>query len=206
MDYKPVKTFSELAIKSLDDFVYGVAPNPVKAKNGMVIGGGSVYPEINMTLPPMKIDQSTISEVYRQYSEMIEGILKRAKDLYAPGIIVEVELLPETTMKPEWGFEINKILLDKMREYQEKYGLKSLLRCTPNDVREMIRPPFMRRGDMEKGEVTVLPREKKWLDIISSQIERIPDDEEKFWHEIQKELDLTKWRPEEYDLEVSTTK
>lgn len=148
MDYKPVRTFNELAVKSLDEFVYGVAPNPVKTKNGMVIGGGTVYPEVNMTLPPMKIDESTISEVYKQYAEMIEGIVKRAKELYAPGLVVEVELLPETTMKPEWGFEIIKIMLDKMREYEEKYGLKSVLRCTPNDVREMIRPPYMRSGEM----------------------------------------------------------
>ena len=56
-----------------------------------------------MTLPPMKIQPDTISEVYKQYTEMIQGILKRAKELYSPGIIVEVELLPETTRVPEWG-------------------------------------------------------------------------------------------------------
>lgn len=148
MDYKPVKTFGELAVKSLDDFVYGIAPHPVKAKNGMVIGAGTVYPEINMTLPPMNIEESTMPEVRRQYAEMIEGILKRARDLYAPGIIVELELLPETTMKPEWGIEINKILRDKMHEYEDKYGLKSLLRCTPNDTREILRPPLMKRGEL----------------------------------------------------------
>lgn len=146
--YKPVKTFNELAVKSLDDFVYGIAPYPVTAKNGMVIGGGIVYPEINMTLPPMNIDESTMPEVRKQYTEMIEGILRRAKDLYAPGIVVELELLPDTTINPKWGIEINKILRDKMYEYEEKYGLKSILRCTPNDTREIIRPPLMRRGEL----------------------------------------------------------
>ena len=43
MDYKPIKTYRQLAVKHLDDFVYGIAPNPVEAKNGMVIGGGIVY-------------------------------------------------------------------------------------------------------------------------------------------------------------------
>ncbi|MDN5326772.1 MAG: methanol---5-hydroxybenzimidazolylcobamide Co-methyltransferase [Moorella sp. (in: firmicutes)] len=148
MDYKPVKTFNELAIKSLDDFVYGIAPYPVRAKNGMVIGGGTVYPEVNMTLPPMNIDESTMPEVRKQYAEMFEGILKRAKELYAPGVILEVELLPETTMVPKWGREIIKILLDKMKDYEAKYGLKSLVRCTPNDTREMLRPPLMRRGEL----------------------------------------------------------
>ncbi|NLO83206.1 MAG: methanol--corrinoid methyltransferase [Clostridiales bacterium] len=146
MDYKPIRTFNKLAVENQEDFVYGIAPKPVTAKNGMVIGGGTIYPEINMTLPPMKIQPDTITEVYRQYTEMIQGILKRARDLYASGIIVEVELLPETTRIPEWGIEINKILLDNMKEYQEKYGLKSLLRCTPNDIREMVRPSLMRSG------------------------------------------------------------
>lgn len=148
MSVKPVKSFKKLAINSLDDFVYGVAPNPVKAKNGLVIGGGTVYPEVNLTLPPMIINESTMPEVRRQYSDMIEGIVERARVLEAPGLQVELELLPETTINPKWGIEINKILLDKMREYEQKYGLKSMLRCTPNDPREMMRPPLMRQGKL----------------------------------------------------------
>jgi len=168
MEYKPVKTFDELAVKSLDDFVYGIAPHPVTAKNGMVIGGGTVYPEINLTLPPMNINESTMPEVRRQYAEMIEGILKRAKSLYAPGIIVEVELLPETTMTPQWGIEINKILRDKMYEYENKYGLKSLLRCTPNDTREIVRPPLMRRGELLENMFTTFEKcAEDGADILS---------------------------------------
>ena len=125
MDLKPRILFKQTAISSIDDFVYGIAPNPVRMKNGMVIGGGTVYPEINMTLPPMKIEPATISEVYRQYQEMIEGILKRAKDLHTPGIIVEVELLPETTKEPAWGIEITRILLQRMREFEENTALRA---------------------------------------------------------------------------------
>lgn len=168
MDLKPRKTFNQTAIKSLDDFVYGIAPNPVKTKNGMIIGGGTVYPEINMTLPPMKIEPSTISEVYQQYAEMIEGILKRARELYAPGIIVEVELLPETTREPKWGIEINRILLEHMREYEAKYGLKSILRCTPNDIREMVRPSFMRQGQLLESMLITFQRcAEEGADILS---------------------------------------
>jgi methanol--5-hydroxybenzimidazolylcobamide Co-methyltransferase len=168
MDYKPVKTFNELAVKSLDDFIYGIAPYPVTAKNGMVIGGGAVYPEINMTLPPITVDESTMPEVRKQYAEMIEGILKRAKALHAPGIIVELELLPPTTIEPKWGIEINKILREKMYEYEEKYGLKSLLRCTPNDTREIMRPPLMRRGDLLESIFTTFEKcAEDGADILS---------------------------------------
>ncbi|WP_227762768.1 methyltransferase MtaB domain-containing protein [Zhaonella formicivorans] len=144
---KPVREFRELAVKSLNEFVYGTAPNPVKTKNGLVIGGGTVYPEVNLTLPPMNITESTMKIVRRHYNDMIEGILKRAKELYAPGVIIELELLPPTTINPQWGAEIHKILRDKMYEYEEKYGLKSAIRCTPNDTREMQRPPLMKQGE-----------------------------------------------------------
>lgn len=144
---KPVKEFNELAVKSVDEFIYGTAPNPVKARNGMVIGGGTLYPEVNLTLPTMNITEATMPQVRRQYKDMIEGILKRAKELFAPGLVIELELLPPTTINPQWGAEVHKILRDAMFEYEEKYGLKSAMRCTPNDTREMMRPPFMKKGE-----------------------------------------------------------
>jgi len=59
----------------------------------------------------------------------------------------------------------------------------------------------IKRG-INKGELFIPPREEKWLDIISAQLDTIPDDEEEFWYELQKELDLTKWKPEEYGLAI----
>lgn len=94
----------------------------------------------------MEIAAGTMSEVKKIYSEMINGVLKRAKELYAPGIVIEFETLPPMTENPKWGIEINKILLDAMQEYNVKYGLKSALRITPNDIREINRPPIMRSG------------------------------------------------------------
>lgn len=141
-----LKTFTKLSYDSLKDFLYGYAPNPVTTKNGLVIGGGLMYPEINFTLPPMEINQNTMDAIKKQYTEILEGVLKRARELHAPGIIVEVELLPPMTEHPKWGIEIHKTVRDIMYEHEAKYGLKSALRITPNDVRENIRPPFMRGG------------------------------------------------------------
>ena len=61
-------------------------------------------------------------------------------------IVVEFETLPEMTSNPAWAEEICKILLDKMHQEYDKSGLKSVLRMTPNDNREMERPPQMRSG------------------------------------------------------------
>ena len=59
----------------------------------------------------------------------------------------------------------------------------------------------IKRG-INKGELFIPPREEKWLDIISAQLDTIPDDEEEFWYEPQNHLHLTKWKPEEYGLAV----
>ncbi len=140
------KQFTKLAYSSVDDFIYGSCPNPVTTKNGLVIGGGLIYPEVNFTLPPMNIRQDTMPEVLRIYKEMIEGVLKKAHELHTPGLIVEFETLPDMTEHPEWGIEIHKLLRHTMFEYEAKYGLKSAIRMTPNDLREMSRPPVMRSG------------------------------------------------------------
>lgn len=141
-----MKSFSELAYRNVSDFIYGKAIYPLTCRNGMVIGGGLVYPEINFTLPPMNLDETTYPEVKKQYTQMITGVCERAVALAAPGIVVEIELLPPMTIRPEWGIEITKIVKDVMSDYEAKHGLKSLLRITPNDTREMQRPPIQRSG------------------------------------------------------------
>lgn len=142
----PKRNFNELAYKNIDDFIFGSSIHPVKCKNGLVIGGGQVFPELNFTLPPMSITQETMPEVLKQYKSIIEGACQRARELYAPGFAVEVELLPPTTYHPEWGIEIIKTVRDVMYEYEQKYGLKSVLRATPVDIREDRESVHMWKG------------------------------------------------------------
>ena len=138
--------YKSLAISDPLELTFGVAPKPVTTKSGMVIGGGTVYPELNFTLPPMTIDAGTMPEIRRQYEQIIEGALRRAADLEAPGVVIEFETLPPMTEHPQWGLDIAKILLEGMQREKDRSGLKSVLRMTPNDNREFERPPLMRRG------------------------------------------------------------
>lgn len=144
-----------LAIESLDQFVYGVAPRPVSCGRGVIIGGGEVIPEINFTLPPMDITQATWPEVRGQYSQIIESVCKRAVTLHVPALLVELETLPPMTVHPEWGAEITRLLADVLDEFHAKHGLKSALRLTPNDTREHYRPPVMRSGPYWDGMLTL---------------------------------------------------
>jgi methanol--5-hydroxybenzimidazolylcobamide Co-methyltransferase len=138
--------YKSLAISDPLELTFGVAPKPVTTRSGMVIGGGTVYPELNFTLPPMQIEAGTMPEIRRQYEQIIEGALRRAADLEAPGVVIEFETLPPMTEHPQWGLDIAKILLAGMAKERDRSGLKSVLRMTPNDNREFERPPLMRRG------------------------------------------------------------
>ncbi len=140
------KNFTGLAYKSLDSFIYGSAPNPVALKNGLVIGGGEVYPEVNFTLPTMSISEETMPEVLKEYKEIIEGVCKRAKELYVPGMVIEIEVLPPMTFNPNWAIEVTKTVRDVMYEYEQNHGLKSALRITPVDIREGRDLEHMWRG------------------------------------------------------------
>ncbi len=140
-----------LAIPETAGFLPGVAPKPVTCGRGVVIGGGTVIPEINFTLPPMIIDESTWPQVRKEYSQIIEGVASRASELGVPGLLVELETLPPMTVKPEWGAEITRLLADVLDKYHAETGLRSALRLTPNDSRDHERPPLMRSGFYWEG-------------------------------------------------------
>lgn len=134
------------AVTSLDDFVYGVAPRPVRCGRGLEIGAGKVIPEINFTLPPIDINEDNWPEIRRQYTEMITGVTQRAVELGAEDLLVEFETLPPMTVYPRWGAEITTLLAENLQNVYEKHGLKCALRLTPNDTRDHVRPPRMRGG------------------------------------------------------------
>lgn len=133
-------------ITSPGELIFGTSTRPVQCGFGLTIGAGSVYPEVNFTLPAISITEETWAEVLRQYDEMAKAILKRAVSLQAPGIVLEFELLPAMTEKPEWGAEITALLKRHLRGAHEKFGLKSALRATPTDIRDQRKPPELRSG------------------------------------------------------------
>ncbi len=138
--------FQQTAYQELNDFIYAHSKYPVTLKNGMVIGGGTLYPEVNFTLPTMTIDQSTMTEVIRNYKEIITGICERAKDLKSAGFVAEIEMLPPMTFEPKWGIEVCKTVVDIAKEFADKHGIKSAVRVTPNDIREGNDLKHMWRG------------------------------------------------------------
>jgi methanol--5-hydroxybenzimidazolylcobamide Co-methyltransferase len=141
-----VRKYSALAISSRDQLLYGVSPHPLECGLGLTIGGGQVFPEVNFTLPPMNISDETWADVVAHYEQMAEQILRRAVVLATPGIVLEFELLPPMTERPEWGAELTALQKRRLVAYHEKHHLACALRVTPTDMRDQLKPPLMRSG------------------------------------------------------------
>ncbi len=136
--------YKNLAIDSASGLMFGTAPHIVKTRRGLEIGGGQVYTELNFTLPVMSINDSTLPQVYAHYSEIAEGALSHALHLNSLGVVLEFETLLEMTKTPSIGVEIVKRMNDICENYYQKYGLRSEIRLTPNDLREFERPALQR--------------------------------------------------------------
>ncbi|MDR0835529.1 MAG: hypothetical protein LBN11_02975 [Tannerella sp.] len=136
--------YKNLIINDPKQLFFGNAPHPVKTRRGLEIGGGQVYAELNFTLPMMSINNDTLSDVYRHYKDIAEGALQRALELNSQGVVLELETLLEMTKTPQIGIEVVKIMNEICEDYYQKYGLKSEIRLTPNDLREFERPAKQR--------------------------------------------------------------
>lgn len=141
-----MKHFQTLAIDEPGGLTFGTAPKPVTTRSGLTIGSGIVYPELNFTLPPIEIVEENYGAIRAHYGQIARDALERAAALKAPGVILEFETLPPMTHNPQLGIELCTILLEGMAEAEAAYGIRSGLRMTPNDNREMVRPPRMRSG------------------------------------------------------------
>ena len=158
--------YKDIIITNPEQLIFGIAPNPVKTRRGLEIGGGQVYAELNFTLPVMSINENTLTEVYTHYREIAEGALERALHLGSKGVVLELETLLEMTKTPQIGIEIVKIMNEVCEKYYQNHGLASEIRLTPNDLREFERPAKQRtsqylepmfelfeRGSMEGGDL-----------------------------------------------------
>jgi methanol---5-hydroxybenzimidazolylcobamide Co-methyltransferase len=140
--------YKNLIINNPADLTFGTAPNIVKTRRGLEIGGGRVYSELNFTLPVMSINDATLPQVYKQYEEIVEGALERALHLNSNGIILEFETLLEMTKTPSIGVELVKRMNAICENYFQQHGLASEIRLTPNDLREFERPALQRTSSL----------------------------------------------------------
>jgi methanol---5-hydroxybenzimidazolylcobamide Co-methyltransferase len=58
--------------------MFGHAQKPVTTRRGLVIGGGTVYPELNFTLPSMEVTMETLNDVKTHYTDTVRGAPEKA--------------------------------------------------------------------------------------------------------------------------------
>ncbi|HTO94338.1 MAG TPA: methyltransferase MtaB domain-containing protein, partial [Bacteroidota bacterium] len=141
-----MQKFDRLQIADTRSFSFGVSPRPVRCGFDLELGKGSVFPELNFTLPPMTITGGTWGAVLAEYREIAEMIPRAAARLRLPGLMVEFELLPPMTEHPAWGAEITALLRGALEKLHGEHGIPCALRVTPTDIRDMERPPLLRSG------------------------------------------------------------
>lgn len=136
--------YNQLTINSEKKLFFGTAKYPVKTPRGLLIGGGSVYAELNFTLPPMNINKNTFADIKKQYKQIVTDAIQRSIQLNSAGLVLEFETLLEMTLEPKYGIELVKVMNEVCEDFFHKNGFMSEIRLTPNDVRDYDRPPKMR--------------------------------------------------------------
>ncbi len=147
MQHTVRERWRSLAVTNADELMFGRAPKPVTCGFGLKLGEGKVFPELNFTLPTMMLDETNWPSVVAQYRDIGEMIVRASQRLHLPGLMVEFELLPPMTERPEWGAEITHILNEALATAHHSYGLPCALRVTPTDIRDATRPPSLRTGE-----------------------------------------------------------
>jgi methanol--5-hydroxybenzimidazolylcobamide Co-methyltransferase len=90
-------------------------------------------------------------------------------------------------LRPDVVFELSRAIVGKSDPYQRaKIGAVAAVNV-------------LRKAVADKA-VTVPQRELRWLDTMEDQLADVPDTAQESWEIMQKELDLSKFRPEEYGL------
>jgi methanol--5-hydroxybenzimidazolylcobamide Co-methyltransferase len=160
-------TFTSLTINDPKDLIFGVAPNPVRVTPHIVAGGGRTMPELNYILPHnTEVSERTINDVVALYRRMAEGSLQRALELSIPELVIEIELVFELTLKPEWGEAVIRATREAMDAY-EGQGVHSAMRTTVADIRDRVRPPRNRTSAETQLVLETFERCAPYSDILS---------------------------------------
>lgn len=138
---------NRLAYPSADAMLFGRALYPVTVGHDVVIGGGSVLPEVNFTLPPMLINADTLEQVRAEFRDMVTRILTKANELHQQTLVLEIEQLFELTQNPTWGALVTADAREIIEDFAAKGGVRAGLRVTVADIRDLERPPQMRTGE-----------------------------------------------------------
>ncbi len=159
-----MKLIDTMAYKTSEEMIFGTAPKPVAVKEGIVLGGGHVLPEI---VPhPRPGSERTFKSLLREFKRANEDVLERCVVVGIPTLVIENEHVFQMTHDVKWGQEIAAQTQDQMKAFQHKFGLRSAHRVTIADIRkpEMV---DMRNSDRTKEVLDAFEACAPYADILS---------------------------------------
>ncbi len=149
------------------DLVFGSCPAPVAVTPEITVGGGEVLPEVNYMLPHgFEVAETSLDETTALYRSMAQGVLQRAEDLGVPKLVIEIELVFELTLHPEWGERVIQVTREVIEDYQAK-GVHAALRTTVADIRDRVRPPRNRTSMETELVLETFDRCAPYSDILA---------------------------------------
>ncbi len=162
-----IERYTTPVITSEEMLVFGTAPRPVRLTSAIEAGAGYTLPELNYTLPHgAEVSESAIDKVEQVYRDMADSALKRAVELNIKRLVIEIELVFEMTLHPEWGERVIRATRETMEHYAQ-YGVNSALRTTVADIRDRSRPPRNRTGAEVSDVLETFERCAPFSDILS---------------------------------------
>ena len=131
------------------------------------MGNGTTIPEVNYILPYGNgVSEDTIDKVVELYRTMAEHCLERALQLGVPTLVIEIELVFELTLHPEWGERVIKATREVIDDFKVK-GVHAALRTTVADIRDRVRPPKNRTSAETELMFESFERCAPYSDILS---------------------------------------
>lgn len=159
-----MKLTDTMAYNNPEEMIFGTALKPVAVKEGIVIGGGRVLPEV---VPhPRPGSERAFKSLLREFRRAHEDVLERCVVVGIPALVIENEHVFQMTNNVDWGMEIAAQTREQMADYQHKYGLPVAYRVTVADIRkpEMM---DMRNSDRTRAVLESFDACAKYADILS---------------------------------------
>lgn len=126
--------YRSMAYSSWDEMVFGRSIYPVRCGFDLEIGAGMVHPELKYH--PRPGTEKDFDTIYHEYERMTRDILDRCIQIGLPSVVLELEHVFQLTDNPKLGKEIAHMTKWLLKEYYDKFGLKSALRVTVADIRK----------------------------------------------------------------------
>ncbi|MHA2364313.1 MAG: methyltransferase MtaB domain-containing protein [Candidatus Hodarchaeales archaeon] len=140
------KRFRKLAFEDPKDLVFGTTKQKLRYGFNLEVGNGKVIPEVKYFPKPEHLE--TPKKTVETYKDISNDILKRAANLGVMDIQLELELPAELTKDVELGAKVVHIQKEVMQNYYEKYGIRSALRATVADIRNVSKEG-LREGTLD---------------------------------------------------------